>query len=153
MMSGRDESRPTAAPPRDSIMPALYLGLTDIFVTATGIMVLVIVMMSSSQGRPQYWPADFRVICPSAEQTAWILTDQDGEEIARTPEPDALLGHLPDHRLHVNVVVSAPPDRLACVARFRAVVTSYHTGLGQRDARVGPIVAVEWVPEPTTEVQ
>lgn len=128
---------------------ALVLGLTDLFVGASAIALLLIVATKQTTAPVPIPQTDYQISC-LRDSEAVELRKGIGEqaEVLRLESVDLLPSGLDATRLHVRIQVLTPPRNLSCLWRVRAIVDRHNRELGRRDSVPGPIVLLNWALEP-----
>jgi len=120
---------------------ALVLGLTDLFVGASAIALLLIVATKQTIVPARIPQTDYQVRCLQ-DGEGLVLREAVGGRAEALPleSADRLPAGLDATRLYVRIQVLIPPQDLSCLWRVRAIVDRHNRGLGRRDSVPGPVV-------------
>ncbi len=128
---------------------ALVLGLTDLFVGASAIALLLIVATKQAPIPVRIPQTDYQVRCLRDGEGLELRKGVGGwVEALRLKSIDRLPTGLDATRLHVRVQVLTPPQDLSCLWRVKAIVDRHNGELGRRGSVPGPVVLLNWVSEP-----
>lgn len=128
---------------------AILLGLTDLFVGASAV-ALIMIMMSRQVVQPVYVPQSEVVIRCAPDGDGLELSGRSGERVwsLALDRLADLPQRLDRSRLDVRVTVATPPADLSCFWRVKAFIDRYNSGLGNRQQTPGPLVILDWGPDP-----
>lgn len=121
---------------------AALLGLTDLFVGASAIALLLIVIAKQVDQPLRIPQADVIIEC-EADRQGMSATLQGARVPMSLPTVDSLFPLLDQGRLTARVAVLAEGPDLACYRRVRLAVERHNRGLGSRDNAAGPVVLLD----------
>lgn len=129
---------------------AILLGLTDLFVGASAVALIMIVMAKQITQPVRIAQTTLVAHCPP-EGGGLLLSGRRGEHpwTLALGALDDLPRQLDQTRLTARVTVATPPEDPSCFWRVKAAVDRYNSGLGSREQAPGPVVILDWGPELT----
>lgn len=128
------------------IFGAIYTSLTDLFVSASAVIILIIVLLSGKSDLTRYWDTDFYVRCNKNSSDGIQLYNTKHKLLETIASPKELIKNLPTSQLSLDLIVETTTDNLSCFIQIQSIVIEYNHALGQRNSAIGPIITTEWLP-------
>lgn len=141
----------TASERQRRVHAALLLGLTDLFVGASSVALLLLVLTNPAAESVRIPQTSNLVRCRIGDESLELKKPGiNGWQKAKIIDSPTKLASALDSR-HLSERVTIIGNDLPCLWRIQSAVNSYNYNLGKRNQTPGPIIVLDWIADDTVE--
>lgn len=133
---------------QNRLRAALYLCIADLFIGASGVIIVLVVLSTRTDVARYPRNVDVIVGCASGSNGSRVIADRTGPDQSQSVED--WVRSVEPHGLIARVGVLTPPDALGCYADVEMAVLAHNRRLTTRSGE-GGVIAVVFLPETSDE--